>query len=298
MKHTQTALGPLLAAILAFAGCETPPPAKPPLVAHPHYQLGAPYQAGGVWYYPEENYALDTTGIAAVQPDHTGLTADGEIYDATALTAAMQTIQLPAIATVTDLDNGRQIQVRVNERGPADPARLIALSARAAWLLEIQPGGAARVRVQIDTAASHRLAEQIGGGPHLEVAAAPQAKVVVESLPPPGSAVRPGPVTTLGAAAVSDAGPAVPERMPETVRGVPVAPMQLWLRAGSFGRYDYANVLAARLGGLGGHVLRLRDGREETYAVRAGPFSSIAQADAALRRALGARVTDARITVE
>ena len=59
-----------------------------------------------------------------------------------------------------------------------------------------------------------------------------------------------------------------------------------------------SNRLAARLGGLGGTVLRIREGRDETYAVRAGPFSTIAQADAALRRALGANVTDARITVE
>lgn len=298
MKPDFLHLGPIFAAILAFAGCQTQPPTAPKLVAHPHYQLGAPYQAGGVWYYPEENYALDTTGIASVLPERQGLTADGEIYDSTMLCAAMQTIQLPAVAVVTDLDNGRQISVRVNERGPADPARVIGLSARAAWLLEIPPGGAARVRVQLDVAASHHVVDQMGGGPKLAVAAAPKAAVVVEALPPPGSTAPVGPATTLGPQASADAAPLVPDRLPETVRGVTVPPMQLWLRAGTFGRFDYANVRAARLGGLGGHVLRMREGREETYAVRAGPFSTIAQADAALRRALGAGVADARISVE
>jgi rare lipoprotein A len=267
------------------------------LVAHVHYELGKPWEANGHWYYPEESYALDTTGIASTLGYASGLTADGEVYDPTALTAAMQTIQLPAIATVTDLENGRQIQVRVNARGPDDPARVIALSPRAAWLLEM-PAEGARVRVQIDTAMSHRLVEQIGGGPALEVATAPRNAVSVEALPPPGSNAPAGPARTIGPAAARDPGPAVPDRLPEVVRGTAPNPGQLWLRAGVFGRYDYANVLAARLGGLGGTVLRSRDGKQETYAVRAGPFSTIAQADAALRRALGARVTDARITVE
>jgi rare lipoprotein A len=289
--------GALFVGILAFAGCQTQAPPPPALVGHVHYDLGKPWQGYGHWFYPEESYALDTTGIASVLPDRAGLTADGEVYDATALTAAMQTIQLPAIATVTDLENGRQIQVRVNDRGPPDPGRVIALSARAAWLLEMPLTGA-RVHVQIDTLLSHRLVEQIGGGPAIEVATAPRNAVSAEALPPPGSSAPAGPVSTIGRAARQDAGPAVPDRLPETVRGVAPNPGQLWLRAGVFGRFDYANRLAARLGGLGGTVLRIREGRDETYAVRAGPFSTIAQADAALRRALGANVTDARITVE
>ena len=128
--------GGIFTAILAFAGCTHPPPPAPPPQAHPHYVLGKPYQAAGHWYYPAETYALDQTGIAALQSsDGNALTTDGELADPSALTAAMPAIQLPAIVNVTNLENGRQIAVRVNQRGPGDPARLIALSPRAAQLL-------------------------------------------------------------------------------------------------------------------------------------------------------------------
>jgi rare lipoprotein A len=295
MRHF---LATFLACLMAASGCMRAPP-KPALTASPHYVLGNPYQAGGHWYYPAEDYSLDTTGIAAVLPAFSGLTADGEIFDAGALVAAMQTIQLPAIALVTNLENGRQLLLRVNDRGPADPARLIALSPRAAADLLIPETGLARVRVQIDTQLSHRLVDQVGGGPRLAITTAPAGTVLAEALPPLGaSSGGHGGGNVVGPVAVTQAVAAVPDRMPEIVHAVRVEPGQLWLRAGVFGRFDYANVLAARLGGLGAHVLRSREGRQETFSVRAGPFATIPEADAALRRALGAGVVDARITVE
>jgi rare lipoprotein A len=284
----------IVAAILAFAGCTNQPPPPPPLVAHPHYMLGAPYLADGHWYYPAENYALDDTGIATVGVPAVGLTADGEVADPSALTAAMPLIQLPAIVDVTNLENGRQIKVRVNDRGPADPARIIALSPRSAQLLLIN--GPTRVRVQVDTRLSRALTEQIGGGPRLAIATAAPTAVTAEPLGPPGSDA--GPAVTLGPVSGVSASAAVPERLPEVIRMVGAYPGALYLRAGSFGRFNYANVLAARLSGLGGTVLRSREGKQEVYAVRAGPFATIPQADAALRQALGQGIVDARITVE
>ncbi len=270
----------LFAAILGFVGCthQAPPPA-PALVASPHYTLSPPYQADGHWYYPAENYALDETGIASVAQDPPGLTADGEIRDDGALTASMQTIQLPAIASVTNLENGRQILVRVNDLGPADPARVIGLSPRAALLLQVPPGGAP-VRVQIDTKLSHRLTDQLGGGPKMAIAAAPHGTVMAQSLATPS------------------AGPTVPDRMPEVIHSVPLAGGEYWLHAGIFARFEYANVFASRLSGLGGSVVPSRDGRQTVYAVIAGPFRSIAEADAALRRALAAGIPDAAIRYE
>ena len=295
MKST---LAGIFAAILAFAGCTRRPPPPPLPGPHAHYVLGVAYQAGGHWFYPAEDYALDTSGIATTLPaPQPRLTTDGELYDPNALTAAMQTIQLPAIVTVTNLENGRQIDVRVNQRGPADPARLIALSPRAALFLQIPPDGAARVRVEADTQLSHRLVDQLGGGPKLAVQGAPLPGVTAQALPPPGGGGA-GQAVLLGGAPAQATGPAVPDRMPEVIRQMPVHPGELYLRAGSFGRFNYANQVAAQLGGLGGDVIRSREGRQEVYAVRAGPFSTIPQADAALRQALRAGVVDAHITVE
>jgi rare lipoprotein A len=285
-----------MTAILGFAGCmhNTPPP---PLVSAPHYTLGGPYQADGHYYYPAENYALDATGIAAVADAPRGLTADGEIRDGGALAAAMQTIQLPAMAAVTNLQNGRQILLRVNDRGPADPARLIGLSPRAALLLQVPVGGAP-VRVQVDTLLSRRLTDQLGGGPRVAIDLAPKAAVTAQALPPPGSHAAAGPANVLGAQPEVAAGPLVPDRMPEIIHSVPITGGQYWLHAGVFGRFEYANRLAARLGALGGDVVRTREGRQESYAVRAGPFRSIAEADGALRRALAAGIPDATIRYE
>jgi rare lipoprotein A len=287
--------GGIFAAILAFAGCTQKPPPPPPPQAHPHYVLGLPYQADGHWYYPAQSFDLDETGIATVGAPRAGaLTADGELADPTALTAAMQTIQLPAVVDVTNLENGRQISVRVNDRGPADPARIIALSPRAAQLLLIT--GPARVRVQVDTRRSHTLAEQSPGSPRLAIATAAPSTVTAEPLGPPGAPA--GPATLVGPATSRESGGTVPDRLPEAIRLYPVEPGALYLRAGTFGRFNYANVLAARLSGLGGTVLRSREGRQEVYEVRAGPFATIAQADAALHAALARGVVDARITIE
>ncbi len=108
-----------MTAALLLASCQHAPP------ANPHYVLGAPYQAGGAWYYPRESYERSETGIATVYPSgHADLTADGEVFDQTALAAAHQTLQLPAIARLTNLENGRQVVVRINDRGPATPHRL------------------------------------------------------------------------------------------------------------------------------------------------------------------------------
>ncbi len=290
-------LAGLFALILSFAGCMHKPPPPPRLTASPHYQLGNPYPADGHWYYPAENYALDVTGIAATAPASAGLTADGEIADPGTLTAAMQTIQLPAIAAVTNLSNGRQILLRVNDRGPADPARLIALSPRAALLLAV-PAAGAPVRVQIDTVLSHRLIDQLGGGPQAAIAAAPKSAVTAEALPPPGSRAPGGAALNVDAGHAVAQGPTVPDRMPEIIRAGPIYGGEYWLHAGEFGRFEYANRLAARLGGLGGDVVRSRLGRQEVYAVLAGPFRSIAEADAALKRALAAGIPDAAIRYE
>lgn len=272
------------------------PPPTQKLTAAPHYTLSPPYQAAGHWYYPAEDYALDATGIAAQDTSPPGLTADGEIRDPMALTAAMQTIQLPAIASVTNLANGRQILLRVNDRGPADPARLIALSPRASLLLQVPEGGAP-VRVQLDTMLSHRLIDQLGGGPKVPISAAPTSTVTAENLPAPGAVATSRPAI-IAAAPPPAAGPPVPDRMPEIIHAGAIYGGQYWLHAGTFGRFEYANVLAARLAGLGGDVVRSREGRQESYAVRAGPFRSIAEADAALHRALAAGIPDATIRYE
>ena len=129
-----------------------------------HYVLGTPYQFDGVWYRPAADYHYDESGTATVyDPGMKGDTANGEVYDARALTAAHKTLPLPSLVQVTNLDNGRSVEVRVNDRGPFDDSQLIQLSPGAGAALGINPGDSIRVRVQVKAAESQELAAWFAG---------------------------------------------------------------------------------------------------------------------------------------
>lgn len=114
------------------------------------FKVGQPYTMNGRWYVPREEPGYDRTGLASWYGTdfHGRKTANGEIYDMNALTAAHPTLPLPSYAYVTNLANGRTILVRVNDRGPYVADRLIDLSARAARLLGTSERGVAQVRVR------------------------------------------------------------------------------------------------------------------------------------------------------
>ncbi len=114
-------------------------------------KTGRPYRVGGRTYYPLASAAgYDETGIASWygRKFHGRKTANGERYDMYALSAAHKTLPLPTLVRVTNLENGRQVIVRVNDRGPYVKNRLIDLSYAAARQLGFAGKGTARVRVQ------------------------------------------------------------------------------------------------------------------------------------------------------
>ena len=115
------------------------------------YKIGNPYQIMGRWYYPKEDYNYSEVGMASWYGDdfHAKKTANGEKYDMNTLTAAHRTLPLPSIVKVTNLENGRSLVVRVNDRGPYVKERIIDLSKRAASLLGYQTKGTAKVKVEI-----------------------------------------------------------------------------------------------------------------------------------------------------
>jgi rare lipoprotein A len=111
---------------------------------------GKPYKVRGKWYVPEENKKYDKTGLASWYGSafHGRLTANGEVYDQYHLSAAHPTFPLPSYARVTNLENGDSVIVRVNDRGPYHPGRIIDVSNKAAEMLEVQNKGTVKVRVQ------------------------------------------------------------------------------------------------------------------------------------------------------
>jgi rare lipoprotein A len=292
-----------LAATAALASC-APRPA--PSRASLHYQIGAAWQGRErTWFYPTEQFALEQTGLVSVAPARRGLTADGELYDSTALAAGHQTVQLPAIARVTNLQNGRQIVLRINDRGPATASRLLELTPRAAELLQVPSDGTAQIRLQVLERESRQLAERLQPvSDSAAMPALPPGEVhAADLLPPNGVAQstrgRRAPAGPLVQPAVAIGELArVPDRMPEQVLQGPIRLGTLVIHAGEFGRLEFAQQVQARLSMLPVRIERSRVGRSESYLVRVGPFTNVPQADAALDRALRAGVTDARIVVE
>ena len=114
------------------------------------YRVGKPYVVGGRTYVPEEDVNYRAEGMASWYGDdfHGRLTANGEVFDMTSLTAAHPTLPMPSYARVTNVSNGKSLIVRVNDRGPYHGNRLIDVSNKAAELLEFKGNGVAKVRVE------------------------------------------------------------------------------------------------------------------------------------------------------
>ena len=275
------------------------------------YKVGQPYQIDGVWYYPREDQFYDETGIASWYGSdfHGKNTANGELYDMDTLTAAHRTLPLPVIARVTNLENGRSLLVRVNDRGPYARGRIIDLSRRAAQLLGVYDRGTARVRVQYEGRAEVGGAAPTGGvemasAQPSDVRAAPIATVSRgEIAPPSGAAAAPArttapPVRVASTAPTSGpAGPLVPDG---TVTTVPVpGRTQLWVQIGAFQARNNADRLAARMRAVGAaSVSTIYQNGKALYRVRFGPIATVDEADAMLNKVIGQGENGAQIVVD
>ena len=280
------------------------------------YKVGNPYQIGGVWYYPAEDYAYDERGIASWYGPkfHRRPTANGEIFDMNNLSAAHRTLPMPSFVRVINLENGRSLNLRVNDRGPFVRGRIIDVSRRAAQLLGFERRGTARVRVQILAVESRAVAVALGGGvaparvdTPITVSRLPTPAVTSETLPPlDGAAVAlapPGkePRETSGIRvlpAPSVASPAPPPKLGE-VFVEPVVRTTLFVQAGAYARYEHANRVRALLARIGGvRVTSVLIAGRDLFRVRIGPLATVADADLTLAQVIAAGHTDARIIVD
>ncbi len=188
----------------AVKSMQGPEPAQEqPARAQGTYKVGDPYQIQGVWYYPAEDWNYVETGIASFYGGersgtdfHGKLTANGELYDMNSLTAAHTTLPMPSLVRVTNIENGRSIVLRVNDRGPFARGRIIDVSRRAAQLLGFEGQGTARVKVELMADESRQLkAALTGRDENRTFAAVPRTEVASDALPPPpGSRASSAPV--------------------------------------------------------------------------------------------------------
>lgn len=268
------------------------------------YKIGKPYQIQGVWYYPAEDYKYDETGVASwYGPDfHGKYTANGEVFDQNDVTAAHRTLPMPCFVRVTNLENGRSLVVRVNDRGPFAHSRILDLSRRAAQLLGMEGQGTARVRVQIMADESQALALRMKAKiEDTQVAAAPRVSVQAETLPAPGSREQAKPIV---------APPPPPPRpvvatpdnqqlASQQVLVEPVKPTQMYIQAGAFSRYDNAHRVSAALTSIGQPTISQVVTKSGTlFRVRMGPVANLDAADALLEKVIGSGYPDARLVVD
>ena len=226
--------------------------------------LGAPYQADGVWFVPAEQPRYNETGLAmpysAVRDGVA--TAAGEAFDAGAITAAHATLPLPSMVEVTNLETGRSMRIRLNDRGATKPGRVIDLSPAAAQALGV-PATGAKVRVRY-----------IGRAPLDRNAAAPAQ---IAAAAPAVRTVR-----------MASARPATRTAVPRAVapQVMPVADTGGYgIQAGAFADRNNAEKVALTLSAAGRTAIRPldRDG-QRLYRVVVGQWRDQASASSAKPR--------------
>jgi len=276
------------------------------------YKVGTPYTIKNRQYYPAETFNHTETGVASwYGPNfHGKLTANGEVFDKNELTAAHRTLQLPSIIRVTNLQNGRSLYLRVNDRGPFANNRVLDVSERAASLLGFKNQGTTRVKIEVIPDASRQVAAMAKAGQDtrgFEVAMnrnrmTPQTRAIVEStntmenegfVVPQGKPVPPVTqmtlsepyVTTPPKKPVSDEGHRIYRPSPAPVPIPASFDGRIFVQAGSFSLEQNALNYSNQLASLGpSKVYLARVNNNPFYRVRLGPYESREQADTILNQ--------------
>lgn len=244
------------------------------------YHLGDAYQVAGRWFTPRVQPGYDKVGIASwYGPQfHRRQTSNGEWFDMNYLTAAHATLPLPSYAKVTNLQNGREVIVRINDRGPFVGDRIIDLSRQAATVLAFKEQGRAQVRVQY-----------LGPAPLNDRGS--ELMALNERL-------RDG-----GSASVMTAALATPQKHVNYAPRVAETPNEgsgsFFVQVGSFRDPDNAERTRAELADSGPVVITAVSGSTgQLYRVRIGPLSDASKAQRALEDAVNAGHSDARVVTD
>jgi rare lipoprotein A len=208
----------------------------------------------------------------------------------TLASAAHATLPLPSIVEVTNLENDRSIQVRVNDRGPFKPGRIIDVSREAADQLGFRQKGVAQVRVRyVGPAPLEPLLPPSGKPVVLAAAATPVIRVAEPTVPMDSRGVAPK--VTLAAKAST----ATSDRRPELTPAVPAGP-SFAVQAGAFSNRGNAERAAQALGAIA--PVRVRELTREggvLYRVLVGAWSAEASAVEAVSAVADAGFPDARV---
>jgi rare lipoprotein A len=314
MRHLAWAAACLVALSLVISGCSSGSRSSDPFAGKgsPYYSkkgplpkgggrrlIGEPYQVAGRWFHPKEQPGYDKTGVASwYGPQfHRRMTSNGEWFDMEGLTAAHPTLPLPSYVKVTNLENGRQIIVRVNDRGPFVGTRVIDMSKHSAEKLDFKRKGMAKVRVQyigpapLNDKGSHLIAmnrELARGTPASRMLAAASGKRMKQ--PEAVIAKREMPIEENYA----------PQPEAETIiaKQEPAGERGYFVQVASFADPYNAERAREELQSSGPvQIQEFESSAGTLYRVRIGPLSDEGQAEYALRQAVDLGHPDARLVV-
>lgn len=274
------------------------------------YKVGSPYKINGVMYKPQEFDTFSETGIASWYGPgfHGKRTANGEVFDTGELTAAHRVLPMPSLVKVTNLENGRAVVLRVNDRGPFAHSRVIDVSQKGAELLGFKNRGTARVRVELMTRESSRLADlakkgistrgqelafngykggySVGGAPVPPAPPSIRQASVQAPLPVDGGKSLPGHVK----AGVFYPDPVVTQEA--------VKPTTIYVQAGSFTHQEGAQRVAGQIKEFGEAGVFTATVRGTTYYRVRIPVRTVAEADRVLAALGRSGYPDSIIVVE
>jgi len=288
---------------LALGGCATTPTYRDECVlgqtCAPVKATSRPYQIKGVWYYPQSHYEYDEVGVASYYGGgdifHGRPTATGERFDMNEVSAAHKTLPLPCIAEVTNLETGRQIQLKVNDRGPFIEGRILDVSRRTAQLLGFEKKGTAKVRVR--TLVPESLA--LNNLEHPQVMLAqnnPPPALLQSPLPPMNALLYPRLPDDLFEK--EEEAPVVIKASYETSEP-PLPSRGLYVDIGAYRQEEETKDLLKTLSDLTkSEAKSIHNKGIKPYAVRVGPFSSMAEANQILDQVINAGHGMARIVIQ
>lgn len=247
-----------------------------------------PYEVNGRSYSPvTTDKPISEKGIASWygKKFHGRRTASGEVYNMYAMTAAHKTMPIPSYARVRNPANGREIVVRVNDRGPFHAGRIIDLSYTAALKLGVL-NGVAPVEVERITYEQIKSGEwQRGGRPEEVVAPTIEVRASVDDPPAAPAAVSP---PVVPAAPPSSTSPAAENAPP--ARAYTNAAKGFWVQLGAFkqreGAEQFQRKVSEELDWLS--PLLAVFGEPQIFKLQAGPYPTRAEA-----QETAARVRDA-----
>ena len=315
----------MIAASLALAGC-SPSSKKASLdpfagKGSPYYkgsgpvpwgggreQVGKPYQVAGRWFTPKVQPNYDKSGVASWYGEafHRRKTSNGEWFDMNRLTAAHATLPLPSYVKVTNTANGREIIVRVNDRGPFVNTRVIDMSKRSAEVLDFKRKGKSNVRVQyigpapLNDNGTHLMAmnKELNSGTPLRrmIAAADRSKGRIGSRD----------------VMVAEAKPKKQLPIAQPVQTVAYSPPQQAEQPASGDEQGFTTTYFIQLGSFGDRVnaarardqfaaiwpvqfIELSGSAGPIYRVRLGPIADQVDAETALDNAIAAGFGDAKL---